>query len=99
MQKNSHSSFSLFTCAYALVKDLVVSTSPYKILTEPFMSAGGAERNRTVDIQLAKLALYQLSYGPAVKLVGLGRFELPTPRLSSACSNQLSYRPERLLSS
>ena len=27
-------------------------------------------------------------------LVGLGRLELPTPRLSSVCSNQLSYRPE-----
>ena len=27
-------------------------------------------------------------------MVGLGRFELPTPRLSSVCSNQLSYRPE-----
>ena len=27
------------------------------------------------------------------RLVGLGRFELPTPRLSSVCSNQLSYRP------
>src|SRR5690242_21298649 len=26
-------------------------------------------------------------------VVGLGRFELPTPRLSSVCSNQLSYRP------
>jgi hypothetical protein len=25
--------------------------------------------------------------------VGLGRFELPTPRLSSVCSDQLSYRP------
>ena len=25
--------------------------------------------------------------------MGLGRFELPTPRLSSVCSNQLSYRP------
>jgi hypothetical protein len=31
------------------------------------------------------------------RLVGLGRFELPTPRLSSVCSNQLSYRPERIL--
>ena len=29
--------------------------------------------------------------------MGLGRFELPTPRLSSVCSNQLSYRPERYL--
>ena len=32
--------------------------------------------------------------GAAVKMVGLGRFELPTSRLSSARSNQLSYRPE-----
>ena len=28
-----------------------------------------------------------------LELVGLGRFELPTSRLSSARSNQLSYRP------
>jgi len=28
------------------------------------------------------------------RLVGLGRFELPTSRLSSARSNQLSYKPE-----
>ena len=28
------------------------------------------------------------------KLVGLSRFELLTPRLSSVCSNQLSYRPK-----
>ena len=27
------------------------------------------------------------------KLVGVSRFELLTPRLSSVCSNQLSYRP------
>jgi hypothetical protein len=79
---------------------------------------GGADRDRTDDIQLAKLALSQLSYGPGLlgtslgdtnrgcaahhvpgaprcirTLVGLGRFELPTPRLSSVCSNQLSYRP------
>jgi hypothetical protein len=30
------------------------------------------------------------------KLVGLSRFELLTPRLSSVCSNQLSYRPKLL---
>ena len=30
----------------------------------------------------------------ARRLVGLGRFELPTSRLSSARSNQLSYKPE-----
>jgi hypothetical protein len=28
------------------------------------------------------------------RLVGLSRFELLTPRLSSVCSNQLSYRPD-----
>jgi hypothetical protein len=27
-------------------------------------------------------------------MVGLSRFELLTPRLSSVCSNQLSYRPK-----
>jgi hypothetical protein len=30
------------------------------------------------------------------ELVGLSRFELLTPRLSSVCSNQLSYRPVNL---
>ena len=59
--------------------------------------AGGARRDRTDDLLLAKQALSQLSYGPGSrcsrKLVGLGRFELPTSRLSSARSNQLSYKP------
>ena len=83
--------------------------------------AGGARRDRTDDLLLAKQALSQLSYGPVSppppkgfggqpspvgglpteaapqrRLVGLGRFELPTSRLSSARSNQLSYKPERL---
>ena len=31
----------------------------------------------------------------ASKVVGLGRFELPTSRLSSARSNQLSYKPQK----
>ena len=97
--------------------------------------AGGARRDRTDDLLLAKQALSQLSYGPAARnacqsvpeakaglpsrssrqhspafafrlrrgslralrkrrLVGLGRLELPTSRLSSARSNQLSYKPE-----
>jgi hypothetical protein len=67
---------------------------------------GGARRDRTDDLKLAKLALSQLSYGPNPQihqtsscetapdaLVGLERFELSTSRLSSARSNQLSYRP------
>ena len=96
--------------------------------------AGGARRDRTDDLMLAKHALSQLSYGPKPedewllarraearvhqpayasatarqpslqracraeaaeqrRLVGLGRLELPTSRLSSARSNQLSYKP------
>jgi hypothetical protein len=77
--------------------------------------AGGARRDRTDDLLLAKQALSQLSYGPGPsassskthaskrqagrdtaleeRVVGLGRFELPTSRLSSARSNQLSYKP------
>ena len=62
---------------------------------------GGANRDRTGDLLLAKQALSQLSYGPGDRgatkakqlVVGLGGLEPPTPRLSSVCSNQLSYRP------
>ena len=82
--------------------------------------SGGARRDRTDDLMLAKHALSQLSYGPVtrrrmldarklmrgarrptlggmrmMKVVGLGRLELPTSRLSSARSNQLSYKPLR----
>src|SRR5690606_30632441 len=60
---------------------------------------GGARRDRTDDLKLAKLPLSQLSYGPdqfpfpVEAVVGPDRFELSTPRLSSVCSNQLSYGP------
>jgi hypothetical protein len=64
---------------------------------------GGARRDRTDDLMLAKHALYQLSYGPEVsvvwfdrcfrKMVGPGRLELPTLRLSGVRSNHLSYGP------
>ena len=50
----------------------------------------GADRGRTDDIQLAKLALYQLSYSPtkhpSSELVGLGGLEPPTSRLSGVRS-------------
>ena len=80
--------------------------------------SGGARRDRTDDLMLAKHALSQLSYGPITRrrmlhaslcsergyatrsrrrsVVGLGRLELPTSRLSSARSNQLSYKPVTL---
>ena len=35
--------------------------------------AGGANRDRTDDLKLAKLALSQLSYGPVVNLAGSAR--------------------------
>ncbi len=69
---------------------------------EPKRNAGGADRDRTGDPLLAKQVLSQLSYGPEKhcscslkELVGLGRFELPTSRLSGVRSNQLSYRPPK----
>ena len=67
--------------------------------------SGGAMRDRTADLLRARQALSQLSYSPNMvsinrnpisfykKLVGLGRFELPTSPLSGVRSNQLSYRP------
>ena len=69
------------------------------------VGSGGADRDRTGDLLLAKQALSQLSYGPRAScppeilctrtgqssVVGQGRLELPTSRLSSARSNQLSY--------
>ena len=65
-------------------------------------SSGGDNRARTGDLRLAKPALSQLSYIPEDgfpgSLVGLGRFELPTSRLSGVRSNQLSYRPDKRFS-
>ena len=55
---------------------------------------GGAGRDRTDDLKLAKLPLSQLSYGPIRTMVGPGRLELPTSRLSGVRSNHLSYRPD-----
>ena len=66
---------------------------------------GGASRDRTDDLKLAKLALSQLSYGPnpvehdkhdtkeASALVGREGVEPSTSRLSGVRSNHLSYRP------
>ena len=61
--------------------------------------AGGANEVRTRDPLLAKQVLSQLSYSPIAShapksaVVGLGRVELPTSRLSGVRSNHLSYRP------
>ena len=70
---------------------------------------GGAERDRTADPLLAKQVLSQLSYSPNASsdtqeeeprgLVGPGRLELPTSRLSGVRSNHLSYGPDSTLDS
>jgi hypothetical protein len=85
-----------------------VERSLVKAACRSSIPSGGARRDRTDDLMLAKHALSQLSYGPvpedecftlnerrvrSIKVVGLGRLELPTSRLSSARSNQLSYKP------
>ena len=57
---------------------------------------GGGERIRTDDPLVANQVLSPLSYTPksmCALMVGLGRFELPTSRLSGVRSHRLSYRP------
>src|ERR1039457_2115041 len=55
------------------------------------LTQSGPSRSSCLDGRLCELPwrLYPAKAG----VVGLGRFELPTSRLSSARSNQLSYRP------
>ena len=45
-------------------RDCKLDQSSIALRTRP-MTGGGARRNRTDDILLAKQALYQLSYGPS----------------------------------
>ena len=94
------------TPALCKAAKLVTEVSTAKRRNTTLSWNGGARRDRTDDLKLAKLPLSQLSYGPVSPniteanplgptsiMVGLGRFELPTSRLSSARSNQLSYKP------
>ena len=73
----------LVSCAYAVVKDR--------------KSLGGADRDRTDDFQLAKLALSQLSYGPFITL-GTPSLVSPLPLLTWTTASwwawiDLNYRP------
>ncbi len=81
------------------MKNIRVSSFNYSVFKVPKLflileSACGGKGTRTPDPRLAKPMLYQLSYAPEnQEIVGQERFELSTPRLSSVCSNQLSYWP------
>jgi hypothetical protein len=88
----------------SVVKDLVVATFHREggSARSRDTRTGGDNRDRTGNLRLAKPALSQLSYIPkpvtacrSCSVVGLGRVELPTSRLSGVRSNHLSYRPLR----
>ena len=66
---------------------------------EPILPSTFALRASVDNLRLARrhsLACqpkFARAFARERRLVGLTRFELVTPRLSSVCSNQLSYRP------
>ena len=65
-------------------------SSSWKTCTPP--SDGGASRDRTDDLKLAKLALSQLSYGPVVCFAsgaGADVRRLGCPRISSGARSRL----------
>ena len=76
---------------------MIFSQTIVPLILHRLKLVGGGKRTRTADPLLAKQVLFQLSYTPVAltnpRVVGLGRFELPTSRLSGARSDQLSYRP------
>ena len=59
-----------------------LSYSPISSIAPNFFGVRQLPRHRPFPIHIRKL-----------QMVGPGRLELPTPRLSSVCSNQLSYGP------
>src|SRR5689334_3274061 len=93
------------SCACSILQTMIPSRKTYSfrcpcsvlgIQPRAAREAGGADRDRTDDLKLAKLALSQLSYGPiqqTKRLVGPGRVERPISRLSGVRSNHLSYEP------
>ena len=69
----------------------------YLVFKEQHVLFGGAKRDRTADLLLARQALSQLSYGPIMNIklsitlvVGPSGLEPPTSPLSGVRSNQLS---------
>jgi len=63
--------FIIQVCTFALSNSHLLPQRP------PSRFDGGASRDRTDDIQLAKLALSQLSYGPVASLASALAFANP----------------------
>ena len=82
-----HPLYALFSLTFIFILRLTFLSTFQRSL----IFIGGAKRDRTVDLLLAKQALSQLSYSPI--MVGLNGLEPSTSRLSGVRSNQLSYRP------
>ena len=57
-----------------------------------WLPVGAGEGNRTLDIQLGRLSLYQLSYSRRT-VVGAAGFEPTTPCSQSRCATRLRYAP------
>ena len=82
-----HPLYALFSLTFIFILRLTFLSTFQRSL----IFIGGAKRDRTVDLLLAKQALSQLSYSPI--MVGLNGLEPSTSRLSGVRSHQLSYRP------
>jgi hypothetical protein len=65
-------------------------SAPFGDPPSPLRSDSG---HPSPEVELAWLAIRSSPMFTERRMVGLSRFELLTPRLSSVCSNQLSYRP------
>ena len=105
MEQNRQNEQSARSANFIFYKDDIFPR--LKASTPKQKQFGGAERDRTADPLLAKQVLSQLSYSPVklrvghrvskpgstISLVGPGRLELPTSRLSGVRSNHLSYGP------
>src|SRR3954469_826785 len=75
-------------CSLVIFSLLVSPSSPPRSKTRVQRGVVNRRTFPTTHLAYLRICSFQRT------VVGLGRFELPTPRLSSVCSNQLSYRPD-----
>ena len=66
---------------------------PRAFIMDSGLRTGGARRDRTDDLKLAKLALSQLSYGPGQPDPPLVRQRNPAPARNWWAWKELNFRP------